>query len=97
MLKAQNVAPLARAIRVARTRLQVIGFQAVVTPYFFFAHLFFCAAAILARPAVLIVLRFLGGNPPLSGAVWSVSSALTFSRRLISASIFCTISSVFIV
>jgi hypothetical protein len=61
--------------------------------HFFFlaAHLFLCAAAILARPSALIVLRF----PRLSGAVWPASSARTFSRRLISASMVCMISSVF--
>jgi hypothetical protein len=37
------------------------------------------AAAILARPSALIVLHFLEGDPRLSGAVWSVSSSLTFS------------------
>jgi len=29
-----------------------------VTPYFLFAHRFFCAAAILARPSALTFLRF---------------------------------------
>ena len=62
-----------------------------VTHFFLAAHLFFCAAATLARPSALIVQRF----PRFNGAVWSVRSALTFSRRLISASIFSTISSVF--
>jgi hypothetical protein len=47
-----------------------------------FANLFFRAAAILARPSALIVLRFRapGGNPRLSGGVWPVSSARIFPR-----------------
>jgi hypothetical protein len=53
------------------------------------AHLFLCAAATLARPSALIVLRFLVG---LSGAVWSVSSVRAFSRRLISSSMLCRIA-----
>ncbi len=62
-----------------------------------FAHLAFCAAAILARPSVLTDLRFRGrsGIPRLSGGVWSVNSARIFSRRLIASSMSRTISSVF--
>jgi hypothetical protein len=55
-----------------------------------FDHLFFCAAAILARPSVLFVLRFLAGSldriPRLSGAAWPVSSARIFSKPRIAAS-----------
>ena len=59
---------------------------------FAFAHLFLWAAPTLARPSALIVLRFLVDIPRLSGAVWPVSSARAFSRRLISALMPCTIA-----
>jgi hypothetical protein len=36
--------------------------------YLALAHLFFCAASILARPSALIVRRFVGAEPRLSEA-----------------------------
>ena len=67
-----------------------------------FAHLAFCAAAILARPSALTFLRFraatgrvVRGNPRLSGFLPSVSRALTFTRRSISVSMAWTIASSF--
>ena len=57
------------------------------------AHLFFCAATILARPSALIVRRFVGGSPRFKGAMWPASSARICFRRMISASIPCTIAS----
>ena len=61
-------------------------------PLFAFAHLAFCAAAILARPSALISLRLGGlvvaaGRPRFGVLVWPFKSALAFSRRAISASI----------
>jgi hypothetical protein len=63
---------------------------------FSLAHLAFCAAAILALPSSLTLLRFragsLGANPGSKGAVCSVRSARIFSRRITSASMLCTIA-----
>jgi hypothetical protein len=70
MLETHDVASLAWTVRAARTRLKVLGRETAVTPYFFFAaHLFLCAAAILARPSALIVRRLAGCVPRFSGAV----------------------------
>lgn len=68
-------------------RLQIIGQSSHLI---FFAHLFCCVAAILARPAALILLRLLRGNPRFNGAAWP---ALSRCRRSISASISSTIAS----
>ena len=73
---------------------------------FAFAHLAFCAAAILALPSALIFLRGLAevlvtvdpdGRPRFAGeVVLPVKSALAFSSRAIS-SIVARISNVFMV
>jgi len=73
----------------------------IAQPLLVFAHLAFCAAAILARPSALIFLRFgaLGVDLEMrdrSGLVADVvspfNSALAFSSRAISASIVLIIS-----
>lgn len=63
-------------------KIQALSFSHL----FAFAHLAFCAAAILARPSGLIFLRFrgrsdssLGGIPRFRGAIWPVSNARTCS------------------
>jgi hypothetical protein len=100
-LLAGDVDPIFAEVVLANTFCEIAGFfnwtkhtglsKAVVTPYFLFAHLFFCATAILARPSALIVRRFFVA---LSGAVWPVSNARAFSRRLIYALMPCTIGDV---
>jgi hypothetical protein len=67
------------------------GLRLVHSPYFpfAFAHLAFCAAAILALPSSLTLLRFRAAR--CKGAECSVSSARNFSSRIISASRLCTI------
>ena len=70
--------------------------QADECHFFAFAHLAFCAAAILARPSALIFLRGLfvvgwadpNGRPRFAGeVVLPFNRARAFSRRSISASI----------
>jgi hypothetical protein len=66
-------------------------------PLFAFAHLAFCAAAILARPSALIFLRAgfdtavsfeLTGRPRFAAEpTWPFNRARAFSSRAISASI----------
>lgn len=54
MLKAHDVAPLAWSVRVPGASLQIIGSQAIVTPYFFLAaQIFSCAAS--ACPASWLI------------------------------------------
>jgi hypothetical protein len=66
MLKAHDVASLTGSVVITGATLQVFGLKTIVTPYFFLAaHLFLCAAAILARPSALT----LGATPRLSGVV----------------------------
>jgi len=56
MLKAHEVTSLAWSVRVAGASLQIIGSQAIVTPYFFLAaYLFSCAAASACPASWLIV------------------------------------------
>lgn len=54
MLKAYDVAPFAWSVRVPGASLQIIGSQAIVTPYFFLAaQIFSCAAS--ACPASWLI------------------------------------------
>jgi hypothetical protein len=67
MLKAHDVVSPTGSVVITGATLKVIGLKTIVTPYFrlAFAHLFLCAAAILALPSALT----LGATPRLSGAV----------------------------
>ena len=70
MLKAHDVASPTGSGVITRATLQVFGLKTMVTPYFFLAaHLFLCAAAILALPSALTLDLLVGSTSRLSVAV----------------------------